>query len=312
VSRSGNFAAGNPAASPAHGELAEAAGRNRAVLVTGASTGIGRSITERLASRGFLVYAGARKDSDLEALDALSGVQAVALDVTRLSDIESTHAMIEGAGRGLFALVNNAGILTSGPVVSTSLDELASTMSVNAYGPWRMVQAFAGLLTTAGGRIVNIGSINGVAINPELSAYCMSKHAVEAFTDVLAEEMCLVGVEVSVVEPGSFRSNLVQNQLVRTGSGAAYLEYVARAADPDIVAAAVESALLDPAPKRRYLCAPNADEARFAIESLLQRLVEMNHQHPFSCSRDDLIALLDAALDRLRQGNRFPREWPEG
>src|SRR5687768_2649316 len=84
----------------------------RAVLVTGASTGIGRNITERLAAHGYFVYAGARKDVDLTALNAIPGVQALRLDVTKTDEIDAAVKVITQGGHGLYGLVNNAGIAT--------------------------------------------------------------------------------------------------------------------------------------------------------------------------------------------------------
>src|SRR5579859_4752848 len=86
----------------------------KAVLVTGASTGIGRKITEHLAADGYFVYAGARKDADLTALGAIKNVQAIRLDVTSTEDIDSAVATVIKAGRGLYGLVNNAGVGVSG------------------------------------------------------------------------------------------------------------------------------------------------------------------------------------------------------
>ena len=91
--------------------------RQKAVLVTGASTGIGLKITERLATDGYYVYAGARKDADIEALSKIKNVQGVRLDVTKQEDIDAALATIKQAGRGLYALINNAGTATSGSVI---------------------------------------------------------------------------------------------------------------------------------------------------------------------------------------------------
>ncbi len=92
-----------------------AAEPTRAVLVTGASTGIGRNVTEKLAAAGYFVYAGARKDADLAALNAIKNVQAIRLDVTRQEDVDAAVATITKAGRGLYGLVNNAGVASPGP-----------------------------------------------------------------------------------------------------------------------------------------------------------------------------------------------------
>ena len=92
--------------------------RKRGVLVTGASTGIGRKVTERLAADGYFVYAGARKNADLEALSKIENVQAVRLDVTRQEDIDAALTTIGNAGRSLYGLINNAGVGTQGSLSS--------------------------------------------------------------------------------------------------------------------------------------------------------------------------------------------------
>ena len=280
------------------------------VLVTGASTGIGRCIIERLASHGHFVYAGARRNSDLEALAEISGVEPMRLDVTSPEDISATRQAIEDRGQGLHGLVNNAGVLASGPILASSVDELSFLMDANVYGPWRMVQAFAGLLAASKGRVVNIGSINGIAPSPGYAAYFMSKYAVEAFTDILACELSSAGVDVSLIEPGSFRSRLIQNQLQRTGAGKDNASFIAQAPDPGPVAAAVELALLETIPRRRYLVAANEREARYAIESHLQRLAELNDSQEFEYSSDKLVEMLVAALGRAAERDSRPRPWP--
>jgi len=270
----------------------------KAVLVTGASSGIGRKITERLAAGGYFVYAGARKDADLQALGSIRNVQALRLDVNKPQDIEAARQAIERGGRGLHGLVNNAGVFTTGSVVATTMEEFDTVMSTNVYGPWRMTRAFAPMIIAAKGRITNISSVSGIASFAETSAYSMSKFAVEAFTDALAQEMAPLGVQVSAVEPGTYRSNIIKNELQRSGTGAQYLDYAAHAKEPDEVAAAVEQALFEPKPKLRYLVVPDEKEARIAIEAQIQRLAELNERQLYSYSRDDLIKMLDEALGR--------------
>ena len=112
------------------------AAASKAVLVTGASTGIGRKITEHLAAKGYFVYAGARKQADLDALGAIKNVQAVKLDVTRQEDIDAAVASITKAGRGLYGLVNNAGIATAGHASpKPAMEEFDLLMEVNLLWP---------------------------------------------------------------------------------------------------------------------------------------------------------------------------------
>ena len=128
---------------PIVGEAQSSATKHQeAVLVTGASTGIGRKITERLAADGYFVYAGARKEADLKALAALPNVQPVRLDVTDLRDIEAAVSTITKGGRGLYGLVNNAGIGTLGNVATIKPEEFDLVMAVNLYGPYRITKAF--------------------------------------------------------------------------------------------------------------------------------------------------------------------------
>jgi NAD(P)-dependent dehydrogenase (short-subunit alcohol dehydrogenase family) len=160
----------------------------KAVLVTGASSGIGRNITERLAAAGYFVYATARKDADLEALGKIENVQTVRLDVTSPQDVAAAVEAITKAGRGLHGLVNNAGIGTGGAVMDSKQEEFELSMDVNALGPVRVTRAFGPLIIAAKGRIVNISSVSGILAGRNTSAYAMSKHAVEAFTDSLATD----------------------------------------------------------------------------------------------------------------------------
>src|SRR5580765_8055220 len=104
-------------------EPAGSAAPVKAVLVTGASSGIGRKITERLASQGYFVYATARKEEDLKALGAIRNVQALRLDVTQPADIAAAVESISKAGRGLYGLVNNAGVATLGTIAEMSFEE---------------------------------------------------------------------------------------------------------------------------------------------------------------------------------------------
>jgi NAD(P)-dependent dehydrogenase (short-subunit alcohol dehydrogenase family) len=267
----------------------------KAVLVTGASTGIGRKITEKLAADGYFVYAGARKDADLQTLAAIKNVQPIRLDVTSAQDIESAVALISKSGRGLHGLVNNAGVASLGTLADMSAAEFDTIMNVNVYGPYRVTKAFAPLITAQKGRIVNIGSISGVLAGKQFGPYAMSKHAVEAFTDTLAAEMTDAGVRVSVVEPGSFNSEIAKNSLRRQGLDPKAGDR-SQLKEPDEVAEAVEHALSEAPPKPRYMVVPNQREAEFTIRRQIQRLVELNEGQPYTYDRAALIKMLDEAL----------------
>jgi NAD(P)-dependent dehydrogenase (short-subunit alcohol dehydrogenase family) len=267
----------------------------QAVLVTGASTGIGRKITERLAADGYFVYAGARKEEDLKALGAIKNVQAVRLDVTNTQDISAAVEAVTKGGRGLYGLVNNAGVSTRGSFAEIKPEEFDLIMAVNVYGPYRITNAFAPLIIAQKGRITIIGSIGGIVVGRDLGAYEMSKHAMEAFADSLALQMSELGVQVSIVEPGNYNSQIGRNAAKRLGVELPYADR-SKYKEPDEVADAVEKALFEPNPKRRYMVVPNQDEAERTIRKQIEQLVQLNEGQPYTYDRDALIKMLDEAL----------------
>lgn len=271
----------------------------KAVLVTGASTGIGRKIAERLAADGYFVYAGARKEKDLEELATIKNVQALRMDVTKTDEIAAAVETVTKAGRGLYGLVNNAGVAITGSFMDTKEEDFDFVMDVNTYGPYRVTKAFAPLVIAEKGRITTIGSISGILSGRDLGVYSMSKHAVEAFTDSLALQMEPLGVLVSVVEPGNYNSEIGKSAAARTG-------VVSRLTDrsqykpPDEVANAVKLALFEPNPKRRYMVVPSQYEAEITIKKAIQELVQLNEGQAYTYDRDALIKLLDEALATAR------------
>ena len=267
----------------------------KAILVTGASTGIGRKITERLAANGYFVYAGARKDADLQSLGAIKNVQSVRLDVTKPDDIDAAVVLVTKAGRGLYGLVNNAGIATIGSLAQMKPEEFALQMAVNLTGPVRVTQAFEPLIIASKGRITIIGSISGVLASPSLPAYAMSKHAMEAFADSLAKQLEGEDVQVNIVEPGNYDSSIEKNFALRTGGD---LKDADRSMykPPDEVAVAVEQALFELKPKRRYMVVPNQNEAERTIRKQIEQLVQLNEGQPYTYDRAALVKMLDEAL----------------
>ena len=179
------------------------------VLVTGASTGIGRSIALLLAERGMTVFAGVRKDEDAEELTetAAGDLRPLRLDVTSAADVGEVVDEIAAAG-GLKALVNNAGVYMGGPLELMSDEEIDATFEVNVLGLLKLTRACLPMLRESLGRIVNISSISGLVALPGVSVYAGSKHAVEAITDSLRVELSPFGVKVVAVEPGSIQTEI--------------------------------------------------------------------------------------------------------
>ena len=284
----------------------------KAILVTGASTGIGRNLAETLAAEGHFVYAGARKMADLDALNAIDNIQAIRLDVTIQEQIDDAVETVRKGGRGLYGLVNNAGVVVAGPMIEVDEDDMQFQMDVNLFGPYRVTKAFAPLIIESKGRITTTGSISGILSGTFIGPYSMSKHAIEAFTDSLAGEMEKFGVRVSVVEPGNYNSAIVdtmRNRMQRRGqspAGSLFEEELQQLMDgpsdrsrlkqPDEVAAAFLHALFDDNPKRRYMVVPNQGEAEITIKKAIEELVQLNEGHEYSYDREALIMMLDEAL----------------
>jgi NAD(P)-dependent dehydrogenase (short-subunit alcohol dehydrogenase family) len=297
-------AAASPAAEPEP---------RKAVLITGASSGLGRAMTELIASRGHFVYAGARKDDDLAELDAIPNVQAVRLDVTEQQDIDAAAQTIRKAGRGLYGLVNNAGVAVILPLIEMEEVDFHFQMNVNLYGPYRMTRAFAPLIIESRGRITTTGSISGILSGQLFGAYSMSKHAMEAFTDSLAAEMARFGVQVSIIEPGNYKSDIGRNIARRmqarnlSSEGSRYEEDLERmmswidseepvGGDPNEVAEVAYRALFEENPKRRYMIVPNERQAEITIRKAVEELVQLNQVQPYRYDRDRLVQMLDETM----------------
>jgi len=178
-----------------------------AVLISGASTGIGAACALRLAEMGWQVYAGIRREEDGRRLEEQSSgkVTSVQLDVTRPKDIsavaEQLHAQLKSCG--LAALVNNAGIAISGPLEEVAMDDWRQQFDVNFFGAVALTKACLPMLREARGRIVNVSSVSGRVASPFLSPYAASKFALEAVSDALRVELRPQGIRVALVEPGA-------------------------------------------------------------------------------------------------------------
>jgi len=285
----------------------------KSILITGASTGIGRHLAETLAADGYHVYAGARKDKDLAELDAIENITAVQLDVTKQDQVDAAVAMIRKKGTGLYALVNNAGVGGGGFVIDTPIEDQRFVYAVNVEGVYRTTQAFAPLVIESKGRIVTTGSIAGTISWPGGSAYSGSKHWMEAFTDALAGEMEESGVSVSVVEPGNYKSRIRRSSVSRelskleaageevTDEMKADYEKTAERElsykEPDEVTEAFMHALFSDEPLLRYMVVPNREEGERTIRKKIEELTQLNAWSPHRFSRDELVQMLDEALN---------------
>ncbi len=179
--------------------------QDKYVLVTGASTGIGRAIVESLAENGYNVFATVRKDSDYEELSQISNnIIPIRMDVTDSDSILATKETIKRHlnGKSLYSLINNAGIAVVGPLELLSIDDLRKQFEVNYFGVFNTTQIFFDLLDKNGSKILNMSSVGGKIATPFMGPYNSSKFALEAMSDSLRRELLNTNIEVIVVEPG--------------------------------------------------------------------------------------------------------------
>lgn len=179
----------------------------KSIIVTGASSGIGRDLVLSLANRGHQVFAGVRSDKDFQELTAVNKhLVPVVMDVTSEASIQKALEFIGPLINGSVCLVNNAGIAVPGPLEAIELKQFEQQFQVNVFGLVRVTQAFLPMIRKTQGRIVNISSVSGLSTSPFLGAYAASKYAVESLSDALRRELHPFGVKVIVVEPGPIQT----------------------------------------------------------------------------------------------------------
>ncbi len=266
------------------------------VLITGCSTGIGESAALEMARRGWLVFAGVRKDEDGARLveEGAGDLRPVILDVTDPEAIAAAAGAIEEAvgDAGLQGVVNNAGIVAAGPVEFLPVEDLRQQLEVNVVGLAAVTRAFMPLIRKGSGRIVNVGSISGLIASPFVGAYCASKFAVEALSDSMRVELRPWGIPVSLVQPGPIKTPIWDKSIEkaeglrdRLPEEAAELyeplmkavrDEVTRRAEsgfpPERIADGIAHALTAKRPKTRYLIGPWARTQMLMVGWMPDRL----------------------------------------
>ena len=242
---------------------------SKAVLITGCSTGIGRTTAEHLARRGLTVYATARRPESIEGLKG-SGCRTVALDVTDEASMAAAVAAVEEAEGAVGALVNNAGYSQNGAVETVALEDVRRQFETNVFGLLRMSQlVLPGMRRQGHGRIVNVSSMGGKLTFPGGGIYHATKHAVEALSDAMRFEVRGFGVDVSVIEPGLIKTSFAEtsvgsvsqdegpyaefNKAVAAATAGAYDGPLAKlGGGPEAVAKVIEKAITAERPRTRY------------------------------------------------------------
>jgi NAD(P)-dependent dehydrogenase (short-subunit alcohol dehydrogenase family) len=190
----------------------------KSVVITGTSSGIGFDASRALIARGYRVFGSVRRQADAERVRAKLGEDFIPLifDVTDASGLAAAADAVgaQVGQEGLAALVNNAGIAPTGPLMHEPLDEIRRLFEINVFAVIAVTRAFLPLLggrrdaPRPRGRIVNISSLNGSVTVPFAVAYSASKHAVEAITDGLRRELWIYGIDVIAIEPGTIRTEI--------------------------------------------------------------------------------------------------------
>jgi NAD(P)-dependent dehydrogenase (short-subunit alcohol dehydrogenase family) len=253
--------------------------REKNVLITGASGGIGSAAAERLAALGWRVFATARSRTGAEELaKRVEGAVPLEVDLTDEASIGSCAAEVDSllGDQGLDGLVNNAGIIVQGPLELVKPEALRRQFEVNVIGQVAITQALLPALRRARGRVVNIGAASGRVTVPMLGPISASKSALESVTDALRMELRHQGVGVSIIEPGAMETEIfakAADQVEREGfAGGADTQAIygkalakmqeamadTRLGQPSSVAKAIVTALTARSPRTRYVVGRDA------------------------------------------------------
>jgi NAD(P)-dependent dehydrogenase (short-subunit alcohol dehydrogenase family) len=263
-----------------------------AILVTGASTGIGYATSALLAREDFTVFAGVRNASDSERLGSIAGIAPLQLDVTDAEQIRDAAHIVHESGVPLRGIVNNAGIAIPGPLELLPIDELRRQFEVNFFGTVAITQAFLPMLRVSRGRIIFMSSVSGQIATAFVGAYSSSKFAMEAAADALRMELRGSGVGISVVQPGNVdtpiwrKGRRGKDSLLAQAPQATLAHYEKQlnalanlsehqqrtGIDPDVVASVVLHALQAKKPRARYAVGSPAGWMRRTFTSLPERV----------------------------------------
>ena len=267
---------------------------NRTVLITGASSGIGKATAKKLIAEGYTVYTAARRMEKMDDLKEL-GCVPLKMDITKEEDISAAVNRIRGDRGGVDILINNAGFGTQGSIEETSLDDARYQFEVNLFGLARLTQlVLPSMRENRFGKIVNISSIGGKMYVPLGGWYHATKHALEGWSDCLRTEVQQFGIDVVIVEPGAigteFNDVFVGPMLERSGDGpyrdlahgiANYAREMEErpngSSPPSVIADTIVKALKARRPRTRYaagkMAKPILFARRWASDRVFDRLI---------------------------------------
>ncbi len=240
---------------------------NRVVLITGTSTGIGRSIADTLASHGFTVFGTSRNPENYESP---STWKLVKLDVRSDESVKSCIQDLLNRVGHLDVLINNAGYGLDGALEEATLEQVRNQFETNYFGIIRTIKAVLPLMRAqSGGWIINISAGNASTRLPFMGHYTATKCAMEGFSEILRQEVRLFGIKVSVIEPGFFKSNIAetvqlgrdiieQYEPLRTSWLETLRDGVRNGANPELVGRCILRILSSRRPKFMYIVGPRA------------------------------------------------------
>jgi NAD(P)-dependent dehydrogenase (short-subunit alcohol dehydrogenase family) len=266
----------------------------RVVLVTGASSGVGKATAHLLSRHGLTVFGTSRNPA---SMDRVAGVEMLALDVCSDDSVRSCVDEVVGKTGRIDVLINNAGYELAGALEELTLDEARAQFETNFFGVVRMVNAVLPLMRQQRrGRIINVGSLSGLTAAPFLGIYSASKCALEGYTEALRYEVKPFDVHVSLTQAGFLKTPMMHRRQAGAHQIADYSPWRERALEaigaaeqkgpgPDVVAAALLRIATSPAPRLRYLVGRQAKTVAQLRKFLPVRLFELGARRSFALDR---------------------------
>jgi NAD(P)-dependent dehydrogenase (short-subunit alcohol dehydrogenase family) len=247
----------------------------------------------------------------------MKNVSSVRLDVTKQTDVDAAVQFVTAQGRGLFGVINNAGVASLGDLTKTSNQDVLWQYDINVMGPLRVNRAFFPLLKQSKGRTAIIGSLSAFLAGPGGGGYGMTKAAAEVYTETLALELAQEGVTVGIIDPGAFKSRGREKVAMKMLTGKPDLDQQltaeqmkviagvqadeAKKDDPTPVAEQTFRFLTSDRPRLHYMAANNEQVAHLVIRTLLDRTLQLNaSQTDYTLSRAQLVKMIDDALVQMK------------
>lgn len=295
------------------------------VIVTGASSGIGRACVDILVANEFHVLATAREEEDIAALNTLENTMAIYLELTDAQSISALRTHIREKDLNIVALVNNAGILYMDLILTTPPKQIQQLLEVNVLGTVRLCQAVIEFLIASKGTIITISSDSGLVTFPYTTAYSMSKHALEAFCDGLRVELSSHEVDVVAIEPGNVQTEIAEKAWkVREQIETSVSDQVTQSEifpiievlhsqrqsirdllrenkeisgiKPEKVAQVVLTSITTDNPRSRYFVG-SKEELNYVINELVEQIIQINASTDIPLTDDELREKIEFGLN---------------